>query len=69
LVTPILPLFARALGAGPALAGVTVAGFGLASFSLDLSGGRLSDRIGAQRAAALGASTVALASLLAAVAP
>jgi DHA1 family multidrug resistance protein-like MFS transporter len=69
LVTPILPLFARALGAGSALAGLIVAGFGLASFSLDLSGGRLSGRIGAQRAAALGASTVALAALLAAVAP
>ncbi len=69
LVTPILPLFARALGAGSALAGLIVAGFGLASFSLDLSGGRLSGRIGARRAAALGASTVALASLLAALAP
>jgi DHA1 family multidrug resistance protein-like MFS transporter len=69
LVTPILPLFARALGAGPALAGLIVAGFGLASFSLDLSGGRLSGVIGARRTAALGAGMVAFASLLAALAP
>ena len=69
LTTPVLPLFARTMGAGGALVGLTVAGFGIASFCFDLAGGRLSDRIGVRRAAAGGALIVLFSALLGAAAP
>ncbi len=69
LVSPVTPLFARQLGASAALVGLTVAGFGLASFCFDLIGGRIGERVGAARAAAGGAALVAVASLVGVLAP
>lgn len=68
LVSPVIPLFASDLGAGAALVGLTVAGFGVASFCFDLVGGRIGERAGAARAAAGGAALVAVASLAGAAA-
>lgn len=67
LVTPVVPLLARDLGASAALAGFAVAAFGVASFCFDLAGGRLSGRIGVRRAAAGGALLIGAAALLAGV--
>jgi MFS family permease len=69
MTTPVLPLFGRSLGAGEALAGVLVAAFSVASFCFDIVGGRVSDRVGARRAAVGGALLVTAASLIAAFAP
>src|SRR5215207_2158804 len=69
VIAPILPLFGRDLGAGDGEVGLLVAAFGVASFSFDLVGGRVSDRVGARRAAVLGAALVAGSSFLGGVAP
>lgn len=69
LTTPVLPLFGRELGAGEAAVGLLVAAFSIASFCFDIVGGRVSDRVGARRAAAGGALLVAVGSVLAGFAP
>src|SRR5918997_3997612 len=69
LTTPVLPLFGRELGAGEAAVGLLVAAFSIASFCFDIVGGRVSDRVGARRAAAGGALLVATGSVLAGFAP
>ncbi|MGD9893188.1 MAG: MFS transporter [Dehalococcoidia bacterium] len=69
LTAPVLPLFGRDLGAGEAAVGLLVASFSVASFSFDIAGGRISDRVGARRAAAGGAFLVGIAGILAALAP
>jgi MFS transporter, DHA1 family, multidrug resistance protein len=69
LTAPVLPLFARDLGAGEAAVGMLVASFSVASFCFDIAGGRISDRVGARRAATGGAFLVGLAGVLAAFAP
>jgi MFS family permease len=69
LTAPVLPLFGRAFGAGEAAVGMLVASFSVASFCFDIAGGRISDRVGARRAATGGALLVGVAGVLAAVAP
>ena len=69
LTAPVLPLFARDLGAGEAAVGMLVASFSIASFCFDIAGGRISDRVGARRAATGGALLVGIAGVLAALAP
>ena len=69
LTMPVLPLFARDLGASGAIVGLTVAAFGIASFSFDLAGGRLSDRVGVRRAAAGGGLIVLCSALVGWAAP
>lgn len=69
VTAPVLPLFGRALGAGTASVGALVAAFSVTSFSLDLIGGRIGDRVGARRVAVGGAVLVGLGGVLSALAP
>lgn len=69
MTSPVLPLFGRSVGASEAATGLLVAAFAVASFSFDIIGGRVSDRIGARRAAVGGAGLITISSVLAGFAP
>jgi MFS family permease len=69
VIAPVLPLFGRDLGASEPAIGVLVAAFASASFCFDITGGQISDRLGARRTAVSGAVLVAAASVLGGLAP
>ncbi|MBO0707553.1 MAG: MFS transporter [Candidatus Dormibacteraeota bacterium] len=69
VVNVALPSIQRTLGAGPDAVEWIVAGYGLATASLLVCGGRLGDRYGRRRWFSIGLSVFILASALCALAP
>ncbi|HYM49538.1 MAG TPA: MFS transporter [Candidatus Limnocylindrales bacterium] len=63
MVLPILPLFARSLGAAYAEAGLLVGAYYLARLVFDLAAGAIVDRLGIAPAAAAGLGALALGAL------
>jgi MFS transporter, DHA1 family, tetracycline resistance protein len=68
IVVPLLPLYARHLGAGPASVGLLLAAFSAAQFVSAPLLGRLSDRVGRKPLLIVSLAGTALASLLTGVA-
>jgi MFS family permease len=68
IVIPLLPLYARRLGAGPASVGLLLAAFSAAQFVSAPLLGRLSDRVGRKPLLILSLAGTAVASLLTGVA-
>jgi MFS family permease len=64
LVLPLLPLYARELGAGPFTIGVLVAGFAFGQLTTSPRWGRLSDRIGRRPVIIIGQCFSAMAFLI-----
>src|SRR3990170_6848210 len=64
LVLPVLPLFARSLGAGYGGAGLFVAGWGVTRLVFDVAAGPIVDRFGKRRTAASGLAVAAAFALL-----
>ncbi|HEV3474530.1 MAG TPA: MFS transporter [Actinomycetota bacterium] len=69
LIVPVLPLYARSFGVGPAEVGLLNTTFALARLAFDLVAGPLADRFGERRMATFGSVVVGVSSVLAAVAP
>jgi MFS family permease len=69
LVAPILPLYAREFGVSRTGAGVLVSSFAVARLIFDPVGGIAADRMGPRRIMTAGGVVLALASVLAAMAP
>jgi len=69
IVLPILPLFARSLGAGYGGAGILIAGWGFTRLGFDLVAGPIVDRFGPRRSAASGLAVAAAFALLTGLAP
>lgn len=64
IVLPIVPLYARSLGASLAAAGTFTSLYGLTRLAMDVSGGRLTDRFGVRNATVGGMLLFALGPLL-----
>jgi len=62
--TPVLPLFAAALGAGPAMVGLIVAASTITGIFLKAPSGAISDQIGRQRTLLFGAAVFGLTPFL-----
>ncbi len=69
LVLPVLPLFARSLGAGYGEAGLFIAGWGVTRLVFDVAAGPIVDRFGKRRTAASGLVLAATFALLTGLAP
>lgn len=69
MTLPILPLYARSLGASIAAAGMFASMFGLVRLAMDLGGGSLVDRFGERNIAPAGLAIYGVGTLVAGVAP
>ncbi len=69
MALPILPLYARSLGASIAAAGLFASMFGLVRLAMDLGGGPLVDRFGERLIAPVGLAIYGVGTLVAGLAP
>src|SRR5687768_348267 len=69
MALPVLPLYARSLGASIAAAGLFASMFGLVRLAMDLGGGPLVDRFGERAVAPVGLAIYGTGTLIAGLVP